>query len=133
MDCIFCKIAKGDAESHKVFEDEKTVAFLDNSPVARGHALVIPKEHHENVFDTPEDELKAVASTIKKVVAMLKEGLNADGVNVLNASGTPAGQVVSHLHFHVIPRNEGDGLSAFPKSDYEEEDFQGVLKEVKGE
>ena len=107
-DCIFCKIVKGEIPATKVYEDEHTIAFLDIAPAAQGHTLVIPKEHHEKISDTPNEILEKVIDTVKKVGnALLKEN---DGFNVMQNNNKAAGQLVPHLHFHVIPRKENDGL-----------------------
>ena len=108
MDCIFCKIAKGEIDHNRVYEDEHTVAFLDVNPAVHqgGHTLVIPKKHYELITDVPEEELGALLSTVKRVSkALMKFG---HGVNVVQKNGKVAGQVVPPIHFHVIPRFEGD-------------------------
>lgn len=113
-ECIFCKIAKGEIPSFKVGESEKALAFLDVNPGVKGHTLVIPKNHAESIFDVSENDLKEVSALIKKVAERMEKNLKADGVNVLNASGKAAQQSVFHLHFHVIPRFENDGLNTWP-------------------
>jgi histidine triad (HIT) family protein len=109
-DCIFCKIVNGDVPCRKVFENERVLAFLSIEPVVVGHLLVIPKEHYENIFDVPEDVLCEVNGVCKRMALLVREKLGASGVNVLNASGGDAQQTVFHLHYHIIPRNAGDGL-----------------------
>lgn len=109
--CIFCKIVGGEIPTHgKLFEDEKTLAFLSTGPNNFGHALVIPKKHAANIYDTSEDTLNAVAHTTQKVAQALKKSLDADGVNVMQNNDKAAGQAVFHLHFHVIPRYLNDGF-----------------------
>lgn len=110
MDCLFCKIVKGEIPSTKVFEDEKTLAFFDINPLTKGHSLVIPKDHYENVFDIPLEELKQVIVNAKNISENLKMSLGANGVNLVNASGEVAGQSVLRFHVHVIPRYDGDKL-----------------------
>lgn len=110
MDCIFCKIVNSEIPSYKVYEDKATFAFLDINPISDGHTLVIPKQHFENIHDISEDSAKAVAITVKKVANAVKQTFNADGINILQANGTAAGQAVLHYHTHVVPRMEGDGL-----------------------
>jgi len=114
-DTIFENIAQGKIESYKIYEDELTCAFLDINPTSKGHTLVIPKKNYIDIFEIPERELKALAISIKKVSIILKEKLNAKGVNILNASGKVAQQSVFHLHFHILPRYEGDGLNMWPE------------------
>lgn len=108
-DCIFCKIAKGEIKSWKVYEDENVFAFLDIHPVNEYHTLVIPKKHYENIFDAPEEELKNVMSVIKKLTNLYSEKLGLKNVQIINSSGSEAQQDVFHIHFHIVPRKSGDG------------------------
>ncbi len=108
-DCIFCRIAAGDLPAARVFEDKHTLAFLDIGPLVKGHTLVIPKVHYDPLIETPLEVLAACISTVQRVARALADALGADGVNVHQANGAAAGQVVPHLHFHVIPRFCGDG------------------------
>ncbi len=114
MDCIFCKIIKGEIPSHKIYGDEHTFAFLDINPISNGHTLVIPKHHHENLLTASEEDTALVAKTVKKIANAVKKTFNADGVNILQANGTAAGQSVFHYHVHVVPRMENDGLHLWP-------------------
>lgn len=109
-DCIFCKIVKGEIPSLKVFENDKVFCFLDSNPISMGHTLVIPKEHYENIFDIPGDELKKVISVVKSLSIKIKEVLKTDGINLINSSGKIANQEVFHFHFHIVPRYKNDGL-----------------------
>jgi histidine triad (HIT) family protein len=108
-DCIFCKIVAGDIPSTKVYEDDHVLAFMDIGPLVRGHTLVIPKAHHNPLADTPDDVLSRVIAVVRLVARAQQDGLGADGVNVHQANGAVAGQVVPHLHFHVVPRFANDG------------------------
>ncbi len=108
-DCIFCKIVKGEIPSHKVYEDDKTLAFLDINPVHAGHTLVIPKEHSRNIFEIAEDDWVAVQKTVHRVAQAIEKSLDKDGVNLLMNNREHAGQVVDHSHVHLIPRHRGDG------------------------
>ena len=109
MDCIFCRIASGEIPAKKVYEDTSTVAFLDISPRNPGHTLVIPKKHYGSILDIPDNELAAVMSTVKKVVVSTKNATNSEGTSIIQSNGKAAGQVVAHLHFHVIPRFLSEG------------------------
>ena len=102
--CIFCKIANGEIPSNKVFENDKVFAFLDISPATKGHTLVIPKKHYENIFDIPEELLKEIIKVSQKIAKLLKEKLGAEGINLLNSNNKTAQQDVFHYHMHVIPR-----------------------------
>ena len=104
MDCIFCGIVAGDIPSTKVYEDEKTYAFMDISPATEGHLLVVPKQHTKNLLEIAPDELAAVAWTGQRLAQRQVEVLGADGVNLINSCGENAGQTVFHFHLHVIPR-----------------------------
>ena len=108
--CIFCKIASGEIDSAKIWEDDKVFAFLDVNPLTEGHCLVIPKEHFENIFDIDENILKEIIFTAKNISKKIKESLSATGVNLVNASGKTAEQSVFHFHLHIVPRYENDGL-----------------------
>ena len=112
--CVFCKIVKGDIPSYKLYEDNYTYVFMDIANDVDGHILVIPKKHVTNVLDCDNDTLHHVLDTVKLISNKLVDG-GYDGVNVLNASGEAAGQTVFHLHFHIIPKKNDDGFSAWPK------------------
>lgn len=103
-DCIFCKIAAGELPSRKIYEDSDTMAFLDIAPVTKGHTLVIPKEHHDPISKVPEELLKKLILTVQKIACAQFKGLKADGMNIAQANGKTAGQLIEHVHFHVIPR-----------------------------
>ena len=109
-DCVFCGIAEGEVPSFKVYEDEQVLAYLDINPFAKGHTLVIPKEHSKGLLDTDDETLAAVISRVKKVAAHVAASLGCDGFNILQNNGEAAGQTVRHLHFHIVPRWTGDPL-----------------------
>jgi histidine triad (HIT) family protein len=108
--CIFCKIIKGEIPSTKIHEDDRTYAFMDINPGTQGHSLVIPKAHAADIHDISEEDLAAVIKTAQKVAKAAKKALGCTGVNLVQSSGATAFQSVFHLHFHVIPRTEGDGV-----------------------
>ena len=107
-DCIFCKIVAGEIPSHKVYEDDHTLAFLDIFPASEYHTLVIPKKHYVNMFDIPEGEAVAIMKTIKKIVTLFQSKLGLENLNVYNNSGALAQQEVFHIHFHIVPRFAAD-------------------------
>ena len=109
-DCIFCKIIAGQIPSHKVYEDERVYAFLDIGPLSDGHTLIIPKRHFVTLDELPDDVAAACGLAAKKIGAAVAASIDCTGWNVLQNNGQVAGQVVMHVHFHIIPRNEGDGL-----------------------
>ncbi len=109
--CIFCKILAGQIPSERVYEDEQAVAFLDINPVAPGHALLVPRSHHANLLETPHEVLSALMAAAPKVAAALLKATGAEGFNFVQFNGACSGQVVFHIHFHIIPRRPGDGVS----------------------
>ena len=110
VDCIFCKIGKGEIPSKKVYEDANTFAFLDINPRNPGHTLVIPKNHYGSILDIPENELSELMKAVKKIVAATKNATKSEGTSITQSNGRAAGQVVGHIHFHVIPRFMKEGL-----------------------
>ena len=108
--CIFCKIIRNEMPAFKVYETSKNLAFLDIHPLTKGHCLIIPKKHAENIFDISPDDLKVLMSDAQKLAKILKISLKAQGMNLINSSGKIAGQSVYHFHFHLIPRYENDDL-----------------------
>ena len=111
-DCIFCKIASGQIPSAKIYEDEVIVAFLDIGPISDGHTLVMPRQHVEKVHSCPPELLGQIWTRLGKIAGAVASAVGADGYNVLCNNGRVAGQVVDHLHFHIVPRKTGDGVFA---------------------
>jgi len=108
-DCVFCMIRDGKIPSAKVYDDERTLAFMDINPLTRGHCLVATKAHAATLYDAEVEDLKAAIATAKKVAEALRKALSPDGLNVLQANGAAAFQSVPHFHLHLIPRWTGDG------------------------
>jgi len=106
---IFQKIVSGEIPAAAVYEDNDILAFMDIGPVIKGHTLVIPKACYDSVTETPDEVLAKLIVVCKRIAAAQIKGLGADGVNIIQNNGTTAGQVVPHIHFHVIPRFDGDG------------------------
>jgi len=109
-DCIFCKIIAGEIPCTKVYEDDACLSFMDIGPISPGHTLVIPKKHFELISELTADETAALFRPVARLAAAVKAAVGADGINVLQNNGSSAGQVVAHLHIHLIPRWPGDGL-----------------------
>lgn len=107
---VFAKILRGELPAHKVYEDAETLAFMDIMPRCEGHTLVIPKAPVRNVFDASESQLAACMRTAQKVAAAAVKAFGADGVTLLQANEGAGGQVVFHLHFHIMPRWTGKSL-----------------------
>ncbi|MCF6136184.1 HIT family protein [Pseudalkalibacillus berkeleyi] len=132
--CIFCKIVNGDIPAAKVYEDEHVLAFLDISQVTKGHTLVIPKDHHKNLYELPEDVAEKVFSVVPKIANSIKNAYEPIGLNLLNNNEEPAGQSVFHYHVHILPRyGKGDGFGAVWKtneSDYSSEQLQEIANTI---
>jgi histidine triad (HIT) family protein len=109
-DCIFCGIVAGALPSERVHEDERTIAFLDISPAADGHVLVIPRAHADDVHRADPADVAACAQTAQLMAARVSGALGSDGVTIIQSNGVAAGQTVFHYHVHVIPRFDGDGV-----------------------
>jgi len=109
MDCVFCKIREGQIPSYKVYEDERTLAFMDINPLNSGHCLVVTKAHAPTLFDASVEDLTAAIAAVKKVAHAVREAVQPDGLNLLQANGAAAFQSVSHFHIHLIPRWNNDG------------------------
>jgi histidine triad (HIT) family protein len=109
-DCIFCKILTGEIPATIVGEDERTVTFMDINPATRGHMLVIPRAHAEDLLSVDPEDLQAVALASQHQAVIAKERLGAEGVNLVNSCGAVAWQTVFHFHMHVIPRYADDPL-----------------------
>ena len=108
-DCIFCKLANGVFPTNSIYEDECVKVILDAGPATKGHALVIPKEHYQDIFDIEDTTLANAMKVAKKVAARMQDVLNCDGVNIVQNNKEAAGQSVPHFHIHVIPRYKNDG------------------------
>jgi histidine triad (HIT) family protein len=108
--CIFCKIVAGEIPCFKLYEDELTMAFMDINPGNEGHALVVPKEHWEDVYAIPSDLIGSTTQTVKKIATAVEETLNPAGINLVQANGKGAAQSVFHFHMHILPRRMDDEL-----------------------
>ena len=134
QDCIFCKIVKGEIPSKKVYEDKDVIAFLDINPANPGHTLVVPKKHAEDITKSNEEDLSKAIHVVKKMTALMKEKLNAIGVNVMQSNGQAAGQIIGHIHFHVIPRYENDMVViSYKRLQLSDSDFEAVRKKLSEE
>lgn len=109
-DCIFCKILADEIPSARVHEDEHSVAFLDLFPLAPGHTLLIPRDHHELLTDMPDETMAALGRVLPRLARAVVAATGAEGFNIFQTNGACSGQVVPHVHVHVIPRAPEDGL-----------------------
>jgi len=108
-DCVFCMIRDGKIPCAKVYDDQRTLAFMDINPLSRGHCLVVPKAHAATLYEAEAEDLKAAIAAAKKVAGAIRKALNPDGLNLLQANGAAAFQSVPHFHLHLIPRWTNDG------------------------
>ncbi len=133
QNCVFCKIIRREISSVDLYEDDLVLAFLDIAPVNKGHALVIPRQHHVSLTTVPDQCLARMMEMAPRIGAALMRAVDADGFNLMLANGPCAGQVVPHAHLHIIPRHAGDPFSLLPSrsEDYEnEQEKQTIAKTV---
>ena len=110
MECIFCKISQGKIKSEKIYENDNFFSIPDANPVTDGHSLVISKKHFRNILEIPVSLGQEMLDCIKKTAVAIMKEKNAEGVNVLNNNSSSAGQVVFHIHIHLVPRKKDDGI-----------------------
>ena len=125
-DCLFCKIIAGEIPSQKVYEDEHTFAFLDIHPINRGHTLVIPKAHHANLYEVPKETFAQVMETVRMLAPKIKQAVGSEGINIGINNEAAAGQLVFHLHVHIIPRFTGDGHEHWHGNPYQDGDIKTI-------
>ena len=131
-ECIFCKIVAGEIPAARIYEDDTILSFLDIGPVNRGHTLVIPKAHFERVDQCPAQVLTAIAAQLGRIAQAVVQASACEAYNVLCNNGRAAGQVVDHVHFHIIPRNSGDGvLNRWPSFKYPEGKAEALATSIR--
>ncbi|HUO02769.1 MAG TPA: HIT family protein [Rhizomicrobium sp.] len=128
---VFAKILRGEIPSVKLYEDDKTLAFMDVMPQAEGHALVIPKEPAENILDLSAEGAAALMATTQKIAKAVKKGLNAPGIMLAMLNGAPAGQSIFHIHFHVIPRAAGIDLGLHARSMVDPKSLEPIAAKIR--
>ena len=109
-DCIFCKIARHEVPARVIYEDDEFIAFLDQYPASRGHTLIIPKSHYQNIFEIPALTISGLYAKAKDISYALSQAMGTPNLNVLQNNGSLAGQTVFHYHVHLVPRYEADGV-----------------------
>jgi histidine triad (HIT) family protein len=131
-DCLFCKMVAGQIPVAKIYEDEDVLSFLDIGPISDGHTLVIPKQHFEKLHNCPPELLGRIASRLGKIAGAVTAAMNTDSYNVLCNNGRAAGQLIEHLHFHIIARKTGDGLfDRWPAYKYEQGKIEVIAEEIR--
>lgn len=126
-DCIFCKIARGDIPSATIYENNDLKVFLDVAPANRGHALIVPKEHYDNIFQLDAETAGKIFSMATVVARAIREETGCEGMNIVQNNGEVAGQTVNHFHLHLIPRNSGDEVAVSWKPHETSSDEQNAL------
>lgn len=110
MECIFCKIANGEIPSTTLYEDNDFRVILDVNPASKGHTLILPKKHAENLYDLPDETASKVLVLAKNMASKIEKALECDGLNLVQNNGETAGQTVFHFHMHIIPRYKNDSV-----------------------
>lgn len=131
--CIFCKILAGEIPSTAVYEDDDFKAILDVNPAARGHVIILPKNHAANIYELPDEDASKIMIVAKKIATAIEKAYHCDGVNILQNNGEAAGQTVFHLHVHVIPRFKGDTVNIGWKQGDMPEDLDAICKEIQAQ
>ena len=131
-DCIFCKIIAGQIPATKIYEDQVVISFLDIGPISDGHTLVVPKQHFEKLHECPAELLGQVSSRLGGIAQAVANATTCDGYNVLCNNGRAAGQIVEHLHFHIIPRKAGDGVfNRWPAYKYPPGKIDAIAEQIR--
>jgi histidine triad (HIT) family protein len=130
-DTIFMKIIRREVPAHIVYEDDDTIAFLDVKPNVPGHTLVVPKKWTENIFDVDDANLAAVMRTVRKIAPAVRDAVGAHAVHINSNHGAAAGQIVFHLHFHIIPRHDRSEFSFWPQQDFPKTEFETIAEKIR--
>ena len=130
-DCIFCKIIANEIPSHKVYEDDEALAFLDINPVNLGHTLVIPKEHHKDLSNTPTELAQKLIAVVQKITPAILGAVGSEGFNLGVNNGASAGQVVFHTHLHIMPRFSSDNHRLWQGKDMSQDELKAVAEKIK--
>lgn len=130
--CIFCKLAAGQIPSTTLYEDEDFRVIMDIAPAVKGHAIVLPKQHMNDLLSIEENTAKKALFVVSKMANAIKDALNCDGINILQNNGEAAGQSVFHLHFHILPRYKEDHFTIPWKTlSYEEGEAEAIAKKIR--
>ena len=131
-DCLFCKIAKGEIHSATVYEDSHFTVILDVNPATKGHCLIIPKEHFDNIYDLDGETAGKLFALATCIARAMRDALKCDGLNLVQNNGEIAGQTVNHFHLHLIPRYEGAGLNLnWPRQEISAEQLEEIRQSIK--
>ena len=129
--CIFCQIVSWDAPSWTLYQDDLVTAFFDYFPASSGHLVIVPNQHHKNIFEIPEETLGHLAKVSKRIATVYKETLWIESINILQNNGALSGQTVFHYHMHLVPRSEGDSITFHWEADESlREGFDNLRKKI---
>lgn len=132
MPCVFCKIVSWETPSQRVYEDDKYIAFLDINPIQYGHTLIVPREHYANLLETPEETLADMIKIVKKIAPAVMQAMSAPAFNLGVNTGEESGQIIHHVHFHIIPRYANDGLKNWHgRNRYAEGEMGATAKKIR--
>ena len=132
-DCIFCKLANGVFPTNSIYEDEDFSVILDASPATKGHALILPKEHYDNVYEMPDALLEKTIKLAKKIIQKETDVLGCDGYNIVQNNEEAAGQTVFHFHMHLIPRYKEKNMPmvTWKPNEFPEEEMKDICRRMK--
>lgn len=130
-DCIFCRIVSRTSPAQIIYEDDDVMAFLDITPDTPGHAQVIPKKHYDDLLQAPPEVVAQVSKVVKKIAPAIMRATNAEGFNLGVNTGEAAGQIIKHMHMHIIPRTHGDGLVMWEGKSYAEGEFENYGEKIR--
>lgn len=131
MDCIFCKVIAQELPSTVVFENESLLAFLDIHPVNKGHVLVVPKTHSTDFLSTDSELLSSLMVPLKSIATAVLKGVGADACNISTNNGAAAGQIIFHLHWHIVPRFSDDGFKLWHGKEYKDGEMKIIAENIK--
>ena len=130
-DCIFCKLANGVIPTNSIYEDDDFKVILDADPATKGHALIIPKEHFDNIYEVSDEVASKIMPLAKKLATHMTQKLDCDGFNILQNNGEAAGQTVFHLHVHLVPRySDGESILTWSHVKFTDEEMAAIRDEL---
>jgi len=130
-DCVFCKIVEGKLPCYKVYENREFMAFLDRTPVNKGHTLLVPKAHYESLEKLPDTLSEKLILTLKKLVVPVASAVGSPGVNIGLNNAPVAGRLIPHVHFHIMPRFENDGYRLWEGKKLSEDEMKKIAQKIK--
>lgn len=133
-ECTFCQIVKGESDAVKVYEDDEFVAFMDNRPINKGHTLIVPKKHYDLIFEMSEEDVCKLFSLCLRIAKALMRAVKADGLNIGQNNGRAAGQIIDHVHVHLIPRFFGDSNKGWPtRKNSRKKELEEIARKIEEE